>query len=153
MDVIRAIEVVPAGTWSLDDAADHLLLCYDDRYRRRFKYVSDGGAEYMLDLARTTLLREGDGLRLEDGRIVAVHAAREALVEATAPAAAMLLRFAWHLGNRHLVAQLDIDRILIRDDPVIVDMLRGLGAIVRPVRAAFSPELGAYSGGGHHHDH
>ena len=44
----------------------------------------------------------------------------------------------------------DADRILIRDDHVIVDMLKGLGAEVRKVRAPFDPEGGAY--GQHNHD-
>ena len=55
-----------------------------------------------------------------------------------------LVRLAWHIGNRHVPAQLEPQRILIRDDPVIVNMLVGLGAIVRPVMAAFTPEAGAY---------
>ena len=41
-------------------------------------------------------------------------------------------------------------RILIRDDHVIVDMLKGLGAEVRAVREPFDPEGGAY--GQHNHD-
>ena len=44
----------------------------------------------------------------------------------------------------------DGERILIRDDHVIVDMLTGLGASVRKVRAPFDPEGGAY--GQHNHD-
>jgi urease accessory protein len=41
-------------------------------------------------------------------------------------------------------------RILIRDNHVIVDMLRGPGAEVRKVRVPFDPEGGAY--GQHNHD-
>jgi urease accessory protein len=63
---------------------------------------------------------------------------------------AALARLAWHLGNRHLPAQIEAERILIRDDHVIVDMLRGLGAEVRKVRCPFDPEGGAY--GQHNHD-
>ena len=61
-----------------------------------------------------------------------------------------LVRVAWHLGNRHLPTQIDHDRLLIRDDHVIVDMLKGLGAEVRKVRVPFDPEGGAY--GQHNHD-
>jgi urease accessory protein len=72
------------------------------------------------------------------------------LVEVRARDAASFARLAWHLGNRHLPTQIDAERILIRDDHVIVDMLRGLGAEVRKVRAPFDPEGGAY--GQHNHD-
>jgi urease accessory protein len=86
----------------------------------------------------------GDGLRLDDGRVIHVDAAPEALVEVTAPDTATLIRLAWHIGNRHLAAQLEADRIVIRDDPVITNMLLGLGAAVAPLQGAFSPESGAY---------
>jgi urease accessory protein len=83
---------------------------------------------------------------LENGQIIAVEAAPESLVEVTAPDAQTLLRVAWHIGNRHLPAQLLPSRILIRDDHVIVQMLEGLGATIRHLEASFTPEPGAYSG-------
>jgi urease accessory protein len=87
-----------------------------------------------------------------------VEASPEQLVQVTAPDTGALVRLAWHIGNRHLPAQLEPDRILIRDDAVIVNMLRGLGATVRPVLAAFTPETGAYNSSGtaanqHEHAH
>ncbi|QJE71742.1 urease accessory protein UreE [Aerophototrophica crusticola] len=147
----RATDILPAGSWDPGTAADRITLDYDSRHRRRFRLRAASGLEFLLDLPRATALRQGDGLRLEDGRVVLVQAAPEPLVEVTARDAATLVRLAWHLGNRHLPAQFDGDRILIRDDHVIVLMLHGLGAIVRPVRAPFDPESGAYAGGGHHH--
>jgi urease accessory protein len=102
------------------------------------------GTTFLLDLPRATVLLAGDGLRLDDGRVVHVDAAPEALLEVTAPDAATLIRLAWHIGNRHLAAQLEADRIVIRDDPVITNMLLGLGAAVAPLQEAFSPESGAY---------
>jgi urease accessory protein len=92
-------------------------------------------------------------LTLEDGRIVAVKAAPEPLAEIRADGPAELLRVAWHLGNRHLPAQLDGDVIRIRRDHVIEEMVAGLGAAITHIDAPFDPEGGAYSGGGHrHHD-
>ena len=83
--------------------------------------------------------------KLDDGSVVLVNAAPEALVEVTAPDAATLIRLAWHIGNRHLAAQLEPTRIVIREDHVISDMLVGLGASVRPFQGTFSPESGAYT--------
>lgn len=144
-----AHKILPAGTWPPETAVDRITLDYEGRHRRRFRYVSDTGIDFVLDLERTTLLHDGDGLQLDDGRIVAVSAAAEALVEVSAADSKALLRLAWHIGNRHLPAQLSAERILIRDDAVIVAMLRGLGARVEPITAAFTPERGAYA---HSHD-
>ena len=156
--LVRAVEILPPGKWLGSTAVDHLILTYDERHRRRLRYVATGGTTFLLDLPRAAVLRAGDGLRLEDGRIVSVEASPEQLVEVTAPDAGALVRLAWHIGNRHLPAQLEPDRILIRDDAVIVNMLRGLGATVRPVLAAFTPETGAYNSSGttanqHEHAH
>lgn len=142
--LIRAVAVLSPGTWPAATAADRLVLSFDERYRRRLRYVALGGTTFLLDLPRTTLLRAGDGLRLEDGRVIRVEATPEPLTEVTAPDAATLLRLAWHIGNRHLPAQLEPTRILIREDAVMVNMLVGLGATVKPITAAFNPEPGAY---------
>ena len=113
-----------------------------------------GGLAFLLDLPKAIALRQGDGLVLDDGRIVAVQAAPEPLLEVRTADPHHLLRLAWHLGNRHLPAQIEAERILIRPDHVIADMLRGLGAEVRQVSEPFDPEGGAYSGDGHSgHDH
>ena len=149
--MIRATGIVPAGRWEAAAARDIITLGFEDRFRRRIRLVADGGTEFLLDLAEATVMQAGDGLRLDDGGIVAVAAAEEPLVEITAASPGALARLAWHIGNRHLPAEIAGDRICIRDDHVIVDMLKGLGAAVRPVRAPFNPEGGAY--GQHNHDH
>jgi len=150
--MLRALAVAPPGHWP-PEAAATVTLGYDDRHRRRVVLVADSGMRFLLDLPETTLLHEGDGLQLEDGSWLVVRAAAEDLVEVTAPEREALVRFAWHLGNRHLPADLGLDRILIRDDHVIVDMLRRLGATVRRVRAPFNPERGAYQASQAHHQH
>jgi urease accessory protein len=147
----RAASVARAGDWPAIEQVDSITLIYDDRYRRRLRLLGDGGTDFLLDLPEPTVLREGDGLRLDGGGYVRVKAADEPLVEIRARDAALFTRLAWHLGNRHLPTQIDGDRMLIRDDHVIVDMLKGLGADVRHVSAPFSPEGGAY--GQHNHDH
>jgi urease accessory protein len=146
----RATDVLRAGRWPAAERADTVTLLFDDRYRRRLRMLGDGGLDFLLDLVEPIVLHTGDGLKLEEGGFVEVKAAEEDLVEVRGRDAASFARLAWHLGNRHLPAEIDADRILIRDDHVIVDMLKGLGAVVRKVRAPFDPEGGAY--GQHNHD-
>jgi urease accessory protein len=148
----RATQVLSPGTWHSESAADRLVLPYEARHRRRMRYIAEGGTTFLLDLHRAVLLRAGDGLQLEDGRIIAVGAAREALLKVTAPDSVTMMRLAWHLGNRHLPSQLCSDHLLIQYDPVIAAMLQGLGATIEQVHEPFTPESGAYgSAQGHHH--
>src|SRR3954463_959382 len=140
----RAIDVVRAGSWPQAERVDTVTLLFDDRYRRRLRMLGDGGLDFLLDLIEPIVLHGGDGLKLEEGGYVEVKAAEEDLVEVRGRDPASFARLAWHLGNRHLPAQIEGDRILIRDDHVIIDMLRGIGADVRKVRAPFDPEGGAY---------
>ena len=117
--------------------------------------TTDEGEALVLDLPQAVVLADGDGLMLEAGDFVAVRAAPEDVVEVTASNPDLLVRLAWHIGNRHFPAQILADRIVIRDDHVMVDMVEGLGGQVRRVRVPFSPEGGAYAhaAGGHGNDH
>lgn len=144
-----AREVLAAGTWSDPKPADRLVLGHDLRHRRRRMLVTVSGSPVLLDLPQPTVLRHGDGLRLEDGRMVLVEAQVEPLAEISAPDAAGLVRIAWHLGNRHLQTQLLGDRLRIRRDHVIEAMVEKLGATVTAIEAPFDPEGGAY--GDHSH--
>ena len=97
------------------------------------------GLAFLLDLAKAPSLRAGDGIRLEDGSLVAVEAAPEPLLEIAAPMRSKLARVAWHLGNRHLAAEIGERVIHIRDDHVIADMVHGLGTEVRRSSARSTP--------------
>jgi urease accessory protein len=81
---------------------------------------------------------------LDDDTTVAVVAKREPLVEIAAEDAAALARLAWHLGNRHAELEVAGDRLRIRRDHVLEEMLAGLGAHLTPIEAPFEPERGAY---------
>jgi urease accessory protein len=154
----RAASIVPAGTWNCDDSVDVVLLDFDRRHRRRIVLRTEGGHDVLLDLPQAVRLRHGDGVVLDDGGIVRVQARPEKLADIHAHAEGDLVRIAWHLGNRHLPVQLlkaadGSDRIRIRADHVIEEMVEGLGGHVDLIDAPFDPEPGAYAGGpAHTHD-
>jgi urease accessory protein len=157
--MLRATKIVLAGIWH-GKPADVVRLDYDHRTRRRIALTAAGGLSFLLDLAKAPVLGAGDGIKLEDGRIVAVEAAPERLLEIACTDERALARIAWHLGNRHLATELGDRTIYIREDHVIADMVIGLGAAVRAVERPFNPEGGAYGHGavhghshGHHHEH
>ena len=145
-------DILPAGAWA-GPHTDEVTLDYDGRHRRRIALTGASGAAYLLDLAEATHLRDGDGLALPGGGVVRVTAKPEPLLEVRAHGPADLLRLAWHIGNRHLAAQVFPDRILIRRDHVIAHMLEHQGAHVAEVMAPFDPEGGAYHEHGHDHAH
>jgi urease accessory protein len=153
----RATRMAARGHWPEAEAVTSVVLDYDARHRRRIRLACEDATAVLLDLEKTTALRDGDGLALEDGGWVAVRAAAEDLVKITCDSAHALHRIAWHLGNRHCPAAIEAERILIRRDHVIEEMLRGIGAVVTPVHALFDPERGAYDDEnqvhGHNHDH
>lgn len=136
----HASDAEPFGTLVLDSA---------DRHLRRKLVTTNQGDKVMVDLPEPVLLVDGDRLVLEDGRTIEIVAAKEKLYEVRASATVPLPHLAWHLGNRHLAAQIDEDRILIRRDHVIGAMLEGLGASVNEVIERFQPVHGAY----HSHSH
>jgi len=137
---------------SAENAIDTVHIDFDRRHRRRILFTTEAGRTVLLDLPHAVRLRDGDGLVLDDGRVVAVRARAEALCEISAHDAASLVRIAWHLGNRHLPVQMLGERLRIRRDHVIEDMVEKLGGHVDIVDAAFDPEVGAYAGG-HSHSH
>jgi len=146
----RACEIKPAGEWNEASAVDSIVLDAHERHRRRIVLTTDGGTRILLDLRQATALRDGDGLLLDDGAIVRVGGRPEPLLEITASSPHELARFAWHIGNRHVDLHIAGDRLRVRRDHVIEDMLRGLGARITPIEAPFEPEGGAYAH--HHHD-
>ena len=146
---------------------DELALPYELREKSRLRATLSTGEEVALFLERGTVLRGGDCLKGDDGRVVRVVAAPEAVLEVECHDADEFARCAYHLGNRHTPVQI-IGRkddghyaLRIRADHVLADMLAGLGAHSAEVMAPFEPETGAYSNhavghshaGGHDHDH
>lgn len=123
---------------------DIIVLTHEQRHLRRKVVTLQHGDEVLVDLPRAVALAHGDCLVLEDGRHVEVIAAAEDLHEIKTSGADALLELAWHIGNRHLAAQIESDRILIARDHVIKDMLIGLGADVADVCEPFEPVRGAY---------
>jgi urease accessory protein len=154
----RAYQVKAGGHWDEGSAVDSVILDADERHCRRVVLSGERGTKFLLDLPQATALRDGDGLVLDDGAMVRIVGRPEPLVEIAAADAHALARLAWHIGNRHVDVEIAGDRLRIRRDHVIEEMLRGLGARLAAVEAPFHPERGAYDhghdhAGGHAHQH
>ncbi|MFC3075439.1 urease accessory protein UreE [Shinella pollutisoli] len=146
----RSTEILPRGTGGDRRPIDVVVLSHDQRHVRRKLLHMQHDDVVMLDLKEPVQLAHGDRLLLDTGDCVEIVAAEEALYAVTPRDGLHLVELAWHLGNRHLPAQVEEARILILRDHVIRDMLVGLGATVREVSEPFHPLRGAYH---HHHAH
>ena len=153
--MLRATAVVRKAAVKPDRVADTVVLDHDGRHRRRVALKGEGGLDFLLDLDKAAALADGDAVRLEDGRLVQVKAAPQALIEIRAENPLRLMRVAWHIGNRHTPAEIGADAIWIEDDHVLAEMIRGQGCTATPVRRPFRPERGAYEPdcGHDHHQH
>jgi urease accessory protein len=149
----RANGVVEAKARGDRPVVGSIALAHDERHLRRKLLILDTGARVLADLPKAVALRAGDCLLLDTGSLAEIAAAEEDLLDIRPRDRLHLVELAWHIGNRHLAAQIEDDRILILHDHVIEAMLQGLGATVAHVRTGFEPVRGAYSGKAHGHDH
>lgn len=150
---LRAVSYVPPGhgrnTWDL------AILAHDERRVRRRIIPLVHGDEVLVDFPQPVTLENGGALELDDGRLVDIVASEEYLYEVRGRDPGHLMQLCWHIGNRHAKAQLENEwaglghRIVILRDPVLRDMLIGLGATVTEISEPFSPVEGAY----HSHAH
>src|SRR4029077_17733175 len=109
----------PAGHWPKEQAAGSVILDFDARHRRGIRLTTDQGEDILLDLPKAVAMADGDGLQLEDGRLLKVQAATEVIVEVRHKDPNQLMRLAWHLGNRHLPTEIRNQVLRIRPDHVI----------------------------------
>ena len=127
-----------------------LELPFEQRQKSRLHAKLASGEEVALMLPRGEILRGGDLVTASDGRIIEVVATVEKLLHVECEDARALARAAYHLGNRHVPVEVGAGYVRIGADRVLEEMLKGLGAKVSHIEAAFEPEAGAY-GGGHQH--
>ena len=144
----------------LDKSIDHpraaerrLHLPFAERSKSRLRAVLDNGEEAGLFLERGSILRDGDLLLADDGRVIEVQAAAESVSTVHADDALLLARACYHLGNRHVALQIGTGWLRYQHDHVLDDMLRGFGLEVRIELAPFEPEGGAYVSHAHANAH
>lgn len=145
---LASVLIKRAATVSLD---------WDVRQKSRFDAKDSLDRILGVFLPRGTVVRGGDILVAEDGSLIRVEAAPQAVLVIT-PCSAHgspfdLTRAAYHLGNRHVQIELKPDHLKIEPDHVLADMLRAMHLTVTEQTVSFEPEGGAYAAGGHAHGH
>ncbi|ALG69297.1 urease accessory protein UreE [Beggiatoa leptomitoformis] len=121
-----------------------LSLSFDSRQKSRFCTQLADGTAALLDLPRGYILRGGDCLKAEDGRIILVQAALETVTHVQIVDPLLLARICYHLGNRHIALQIDAQWVRYQPDHVLDEMLQHFGLSISTLDAPFEPEGGAY---------
>ena len=106
-ETFRAVAVVRH-----DEATDVVpfelaVLPHDERRVRRRLIPLVHGDGVLVDFPQTLTLDNRDRLRLDDGRLIEIIAAEEYLYDVRGRDELHVMRLAWHLGNRHLKAQIE----------------------------------------------
>ena len=155
----RASSIAAAGHGHDRPVIDTVILNFAQRSAQKIAVTGVKGGSIEIDLHRPVRLRTDDLLVLDDDTLVEVVAAPEPVIEARAADVAVLARLAWHLGDRHIAAQVLPNRIRVQRDPAIEALLLSLGAKITVIDVPFEPEGGAYgaaaatTGHGHAHAH
>ncbi|QLE58986.1 urease accessory protein UreE [Nostoc sp. TCL26-01] len=128
-----------------------LALTAEERTRSRHRFEMADGRVVFLRLPRGTMLREGDILQDEsNGSFIRIAAKPEPVMTIFAPTPLLLMRAAYHLGNRHVPVEITPNYLRLSPDPVLRTMLEHMELAITEEITPFQPELGAY---GHHHPH
>ena len=149
----RAVAILRAGHKRAAEIIDTLLLDHDQRRSPAGILTGLKGTKVEIAFSHPAAVTTDDCLILEDGRLIEVVARPEPLLEVRPGDVASAARLAWHLGDRHLPAQLHERRLRVRRDPAAEKLLAALGVRVAAIEAPFEPEGGAYSGAHNHHGH
>lgn len=126
-----------------------LSLTAEERIRSRHKFTLADGQDVFLRLARGTVLKDGDILTDETESIYMRIIAKPEAVLTILAEIPLLLRAAYHLGNRHVPVEITSTYLRLSPDPVLAAMLTQLGLEIKEEVVPFQPELGAY--GNHSH--
>lgn len=141
--MIKVKKIINNNLWKCR-VDDEIVLDYQDRNRRRIKLDSKKKISFLLDEKETVFLNNGSLLILSNEYKVKVIAKLENVLKVEAKDKRNLSSLAWHIGNRHIPAEIHKDYIIIQRDEIISRMLKLLGAKVVKKKLSFTPEKGAY---------
>lgn len=123
------------------EITDEISLTYEERFIRRKKLITDKGIEFLVNLKEVKNIEENQFFELDNGKLIKIVSKKENLIEITGD---NINKIIWHLGNRHVQVEIKNNKLLIKDDPIILDMILKLNGNVRKVLEKFNPEGGAY---------
>lgn len=141
--MLKVKKIINNTRWRVK-ANDEIILDHLDRNRRRIKLETKKKQSFLLDERKPIFLVNGALLILSNNYKVKVIAKLEDVFKIKITDKKSLMVLAWHIGNRHIPAEIHEDYVLIKRDKIIGKMLKILGAKIYKKKLAFTPESGAY---------
>ena len=141
--MIKVKKIINNNRWRVK-ANDEIILDHLDRNRRRIKLKTKKNISFLLDEIKPIFLVDGALLILGNNYKVKVIAKLEDVFKIKIEDKKSLMVLAWHIGNRHIPAEIHKDYVLIKRDEIIGKMLKILGAKIYKKKLTFTPESGAY---------
>ena len=138
--MIKVKKIINNNLWKFR-VDDEIVLDYQDRNRRRIKLDSKKKISFLLDEKETVFLNNGSLLILSNEYKVKVIAKLENVFKVEAKDKRNLSALAWHIGNRHIPAEIHKDYIIIQRDEIISRMLKLLGAKVVKKKLSFTQSI------------
>jgi urease accessory protein len=126
---------------------DVVVLTAEERRWGRRRVRTRAGRELQLALPTGSRLTPGDVLHVAPDWYVTVEAAPEPILAVTPASTDEAIRIAFEVGNRHFTLAIDGPRLLVPDDPAMVQLLGRLGVAFERTQAPFVPV-----GFGHRHE-
>ena len=126
---------------------DSVLLTWEERRWGRRRLLTRGGRELALALPTGSQLSPGDVLHVDEGWYVVIEAAPEPVLEVRPRDRTEAIRVAFEVGNRHFSLAIEGDRLLVPDDPAMIQLMDRLDVPYERRTAAYTPV-----GAGHRHD-
>ncbi|WGV24392.1 urease accessory protein UreE [Halotia branconii] len=128
-----------------------LALTAEERTRSRHRFEAEGGKVVFMRLPRGVILQDGDILQDEsNSSLIRITAKPEPVLTVFTPTPLLLMRAAYHLGNRHVPVEITPNYLRLAKDAVLQAMLEQMGLEITAENLPFQPELGAY---GQYHAH
>lgn len=121
-----------------------MTLIFELRSKSRQRVKLDSGEDAAITLPRGSQLFPGERLVSECGKVIEVKAGHEKLSVLKSEDRLLLARACYHLGNRHVALQIELNELRYLHDHVLDEMIAGLGITVQVKQLPFMPESGAY---------
>lgn len=128
--------------------SDSLVLTSEQRRWVRGRFVTAQGRKVALALPTGTILEPGQILYVEEDWYLRVQAAPESVLAISPSDSKSAVRIAFEVGNRHFPLAVDGEKLLVPDDPAMVQLLNRIGAVWERANAIFQP-----IGHTHRHEH
>ena len=112
----------------------------------RGRRISNCDQEIHLQLPRKGELNDGDILKTNHKKVfVEIIAQKENLLKISADSENLLIKAAYHLGNRHVEVEFYEDFLYIKSNYIIEELLKNLKVNFSKIEKKFFPETGAFN--------